>query len=857
MNTLSTISLGPRHAEALLERLKKDQSAAGNQETCRLYFVDVDVLSNYLDGTSRDSVSDWSSLFGLTHELREEDRSRVDERAYALTDAIAKSVSGFLLGRFRESRLMQGGQLWLTPEHSRELDSMIHAVLQQQPEPLGKWQEALYGKYEALSSDAELAPQEVRQRLEDIFQSLRDNSAGGKIARAHDVRRRCTSVFTQSPIYPPKDLGRAFQMRGDTPAFDRRHKQVALVALQIHLSKFETSERSPQLRLALELTERKVFENFGPGVYVIEHVRRLESDAEFKALLTEVTGDGAEWVRAAVRSAVNRVNDIFALARLVVLGEFLRDGHALAVPFEWRVCILTGSRLLQDLLDNLKMLGLGQNLELVHPLSVMRFDEFLRPLSESDYTRTPGDEYALAVLGDPEHTSKDFNAEKFLASLTSLLTTASAGFAYQHDRSLRHLHRLLKSNETNYGRILRAVGNAISSEFITTYLQVNQLRKPGVQRLPSVCLPWVHLPLPDHQKSPAQSWIEQLHFRGAERRQAPRQNFAFNFDEVQKADPTGYTTSVCATLGYLNMDREHLHSAEMAANTALRTASISSDTQEHTHYIPEGNEALYLAAFVSRMKVRADPKHRRAALEWRALHVELIQRANERALHWVTKQPELACSQDEHSGMQAIELIRLRYLVEDIARDVVCMLIDTLEPHEFSGSSVEPMWVGESEDLARTVAAAVEQIKVELNLKRKIAPNTELAFIGAQLWVALIQFWICERIKTELKEPGKTSAEAQLELLIIGTRYVVPPHDSQLLRVLNIVFDKHCQGQVRPLTLRRNLGSGTYAMFATIDESRRPFLEKLVYLDRGALLSTVLPKRAMQASADRVLPARA
>jgi hypothetical protein len=841
----NTISLGPRHAEALLERLSKDNNAAGDQETYRLYFVDVDVLSTYVNGTSRDILSDWSSLFGLTRELREDDRPRVDEDAHALADAIAKSVGGFLMGRFRESRLMQSGQLWLTPEHSRELDSMIHAVLQEQPEQLGEWQEALYKSYEALSSETELAPQEVKQRLKDIFQSLRDNSPAGKIARAYDVRRRCTSVFTQSPIYPPQDLGRAFQMRGDTLPFERRHKQMALVALERHLSKFESSERSLQLRLALELTERKVFENFGPNVYVAEHVRRLEGDEEFQALLTDAAGDRGEWIRAAVRPAVRRVNDIFALARVVVLGEFLRDFHELAAPFAWRVCIVTGSRLMQTLLDDLKNLGFGKNVELVHPLSVMRFDEFLRPLSESDDTRTPGDEYALAVLGNPESAVAHLDAEKFMASLMSLLSTASAGFAYQHDRSLRHLHRLLKSNEANYGRILRAVGNAISSEFITTYLQVNQLRKPGIERLPSVCLPWVHLPLPEHEKNPAQSWIKDLHFHGIERRQPSRESSAFSLNDVQKADPTGYTTSVCAALGYLNMDREHLHSAEMAANIALRTAAISSDSENHAHYMPEGNEALYLAAFVSRMRVSAGARHRRAALEWRTLHVELINRATERALHWQTKHPELACSQDKNSGLQAIELIRLRYHVEDVARDVVCMVIDILGPRELNGISVERMWSGKSEELAKTVTDAVQTIRAEVKSNRKLAPNTEMAFIGAQLLVALIQFWVCERVQRELQGAGKAGVEAQLESLIIDARRLVPLHDSQLLRVLNIVFNEHCQVRTRESNPRRSARDGQYAKFAAIDELRGPFLERLAKLPRGESLSLALPQQTM------------
>jgi DNA-binding transcriptional regulator/RsmH inhibitor MraZ len=857
VNSVKPIRLGVAQAKALLARLRKDEGTSYLQETCRLYFVDVDVLSSYINGANRNILSDWSSFFSLTHVLPESDKARVDQIEHSLADAVAKSVSGFLLGRFRESRSMQNGRLWLTPEHSRELDSMVHAVLQGQLPALGDWQKSLFEQYMALSANDKRTRQDTERQLESIFLSLRENAPGGKVGRAYGARRRFTNVLTQLPVFPPHDLSPAFLMRCDTPGFERRFKKVAEFALDDLLERTRMAQHSPDYWPAIEYLRRSVFAAYPKKVFVADQIRHAVGNEVLLSLIPERTSDKIGWIRLNVLRAINSTTDVYALARIITLAEFLRDDHQLALPFEWRVCLISGSSMMQDLLEGLRQHDLGTNVELVHPLSAMRFDEFLRPISQQDDTESPGDVYALAVLGDPDGAAEKLDEVELFRSLNSLLTQASAALAFQHDRALHKLHENLKSEGVSYNRIVRAVGNAVSSEFIHTYLQVNRMVEPGEQRLPSVSLPWINLPLPNKLVSAAEQWVKGIHNQSPSKRSRSTDMESGDLNEVLQADLTGYTACVCASLGYLTMDREHLQSAEVAANTAVRTASISSDDSELSQYVPEGNEALYLAAFVSRMRVSAKVDHRRAALEWRALHSQVMTRAYERCSHWEQKHPDLASRQNDPSGLVAIELIRLRYGVEDAARQVVCMLIDQLETNQLDGVQFEAMWLDSSSALVNDLSKIVQRIRAGSRGSPDRRANTELGFVGAQLSVALIQFWIFERIRAEQLGQHASEVTRQLDSLIGETRALVPSHDSALLQGLNTIFNKHCLSpRSAPEPTRRDQRV-VYTKFAAIDDLRAPFLTRVERLERGMPLGAALPGHMKKGDTEGIERSRA
>ena len=220
MTPSQVVTLGPEEASQLLQRLRKTPALKDAPEFKRLYFVDVDVLSAYVDGGNSDIAHEWSSLFSLTGRVKRNDRESVSEEASDIAHAIARSVSGFLLGRFRDTRTMQFAQLWMTPEHVNELDSMVRVVLSAQPAAMAQWQARLRDQYLNLAAAGDISPDELSSRLEGIFRTLMENAATGKVARIFDVKRRFTSPLTQMLVAPPPDLARNFVLRADTTAFE-------------------------------------------------------------------------------------------------------------------------------------------------------------------------------------------------------------------------------------------------------------------------------------------------------------------------------------------------------------------------------------------------------------------------------------------------------------------------------------------------------------------------------------------------------------------------------------------------------------------------------------------------------------
>ena len=437
MNVSTFFGLGEAHALALLKRLQRNADDVPSAETCRLYFVDVDVLSAYINGGNGDMLSAWSSLFSLTPDVKPKNEAEVDPFARSMADATARSVSGFLMGRFREGRSLQSARLWLTPEHLRELDSMIHAILREVHEELVEWQDAVLANYQAIpaSLDDPAGREDALQRFHEIFKSLRSNSVAGKIARAYDVRRRMTSVLSQAPVFTPPELKPAFMLRADTSAFERRAKEIASLALSELKVQLKSKQRDESFWPAIERALEIAFDTHRPNLKIADYERRAQDDATLKVLVPRTSREPKDWIAQAVRIAAIQVSDMFALGRLVTLGEVLSRDHPLPKPYEWRVCLISGASMLEFLLRRLKTQQLGMNVEFVHPLSVMRFDEFVRPQDVADEAAigtpsdalgdTPGEEYALAARGKPEDAKETLKADEFFKSLDALLSKLS------------------------------------------------------------------------------------------------------------------------------------------------------------------------------------------------------------------------------------------------------------------------------------------------------------------------------------------------------------------------------------------------------------------------------------------------
>ena len=843
MNTPAPFELGEPHVRALLERLHRTERSASAADTCRVYFVDVDVLSTYINGRTGDTRSQWSSLLGLTPDHRPPRGASVSGDTQALADATAVAVSGFLLGRFCAGREAQRGRLWMTPEHARELDSMIYAVLREGHEEVGEWQSGLLRLYTELSNSG-AGMDDVAHRLDDIFQILLGHAGPGKIARAHDTRIHLTATAVDSPLYPPRGLGQAFLFRGSSDAFQRRVQAIAETALELLLQNIRSAQNLGDVR-AIEMIKRVVFAHHDPKRRMAEYrdiVRRTEA---IRALLPEHLARDEMWLATSASIAARQVSDVFSIARLAAIGDVLNEQHPLATGAKWQVCLLSGAPASEQLLGALKEKGLALHAEVIHPISAMRFDEFLRPAPDKLASKSvaaiaaasdlPGDEYALRLIDDPQKASQSIDVAMFLESLRTLLSNAAAGFAPQRDRALRTLWTTLREDAGGYSRLLRVVGNVISTEFIRTYVQVNRLEQPRSRQLPIISLPWLTLPLAGQAQSAAEQFVERIH-RGA--LDDATATLTLGVDELNQMigdDPTGYTPCLCASLGYLAMGYDWLQSAENVANTAARTALIAPLASVAGSYVPEGNEALYLAAFISRMRVQPQAIHRFAAIQWRDNHRSTIKLARERCEKWEREQASVAHQTVNHNlQCTRLALVRWRYDVEDTARDVFCLLIDLLDPVQG-----ERLFKGDGVALAKALRSVDHQCPRLTDTAT--TAKSEVAFIRAQLLVVQIQCWLCFRIAAERADSADLAAAADdLDQLIRASASEFPNNDSALVQGLIAVYRRHSITGRRSATSARTKRPMKYTQFAEIDSLRIPFLERLATLKAGEPLRTAL-----------------
>ena len=830
----SAVGFGRDHALALLKLLQTSPQTSDNGDVLRIYFLDLDVVSDYVGGVCGDVRNMWSSLFSLTPDTRPQRGQDVSADARDLANAIAVAVSGFLLGRFRNTRRLQGGRLWLTPELARELDSMVHAVISQQSPELGHWQEAV-GK---LYNDVALGAGEVEQaktRLKEIFSLLIDHAPGGKVARMYDVRHRSTSAPEQAPIFPPPELGQAFLMRADTSQFLRRTEVVARQLFEKFVPPLLQQQRTGSYARAHERVQWLAFAAHSPDVGLRHYAERAQQDDELRSLLPESLPSADEWIESAVRVAARRVSDVYSTARLIVLGEHLNSDRPLRNGVKWQVNLISGALVPQRLLSLATDSGLNHNVTVVHPLSAMRFDEFLRPsasLRHGDIERDElaGEEYALTAITKGANDFDSLDHQRFLASLLQLLSNAAAAFAPSRDRSLRKIGLTLRANTENFGAYVRTVGSVVSSEYIRTFVDINALQPPYEHgRLPMVSLPWLTLPLGDQTQSAADRFVAQIH---SNETPVPPPSI----DEIVADDPTGYTACTCAALCYLSMGKGWLKSAEMVVNTASRMALIAADTagSDSDVYIPEGNEALYLSAFISRMRLDPDPAHRIAALHWRDTHRQTMTRARERFKTWTMLRPTVAQKQADGLDCSKAQLVIWRYDAEDVARDVFSLMLDVCSPVE-EGPKV-------FESTVDSLATRLHDLgEICTRLDAVSGDNNESRFIRAQLLVSLLQTWICVSISLGIDAALAKTIAVRLETLVHRPPTEMRSVHSALLENLIFIFERHTPKRAQTKGIGRRNAPPDYAVFAEFDKLRSKVIRALRRLTPGASMSDIFP----------------
>lgn len=838
MSLIETGALGRAHLEALLEKLE----AGRRGEFCQLYFLDVDVLSTYINFENGNIRSAWSSPLSLVGSGADTDTVDVCPETKQLADAIARTVSGFLMGPFRAGRELQAKRYWLTPEHSLELDELIHAVIEAGHESIGEWHEELATKYlELANADPEDAG--VGSRLDTLFDLLRVRAPVGKVARAYQVRSQATERLERVGIYPPADLRRSFVFSAANQSFERNVSAIARVAIEGLMKSVEANQKSKHLVPAIDYLHKLIHSRYGTDRSINRITEVAQADDRLRSLIPGDETTQSLWISKSARIATLEVFDAFAIARLVALADSLEREHPLSLPYHWKVTFVSGAQKPVRMLNQLQLEKIpgADCVEVLHPLSVMRLDEFLRPRHrKSEHGMDMlGDEYALPFLKGAGADAADVEPVKFFESLSRLLSNASGAFAYFDDRSLRLLRSRLESNADSYQRMLRNIGNVISTEFITTFLQLNTLVSKRRNQLPSANLPWLDLPLSTYDQSPADVWMKNIHV-GEEQ--------IFPLDELNESDETGYSATVCAALGYLAMGRKSLRSAEHAANTAARNATIGVNQQTDGLYIPEGNEALYLSAFVSRMQVAPELRHRRVAIFWRENHAAVIAKAKLRLSAWAERYPHLADRRPNIGGVSSIQKLIVKYDVEDVARVVFCMLIDCLGSSSVhpggppaSLGDVEPLWSAKREPLQGLLA----RLAATLETMESDFQSTPGGFLRTQIAMVFIQTWICFQISEELLH-GDSTNNIEIENAI--ARLLIKPSQSVgtslMLRALADIFWRYSKAgssKFGTRSLRINLIPAS-AEFAGIDKVRLPFLNTLLAGTQKTMSETLIRK---------------
>lgn len=391
------------------------------------------------------------------------------------------------------------------------------------------------------------------------------------------------------------------------------------------------------------------------------------------------------------KTAAKQVSDVYAFARLVALAEFLNANHPQSGR-HWRVNLLTGSNMLgalmaqHQVLTDLKYvidIWHPQNsVLLVHPLSAMGMDGFARPdeghtdQDTDEHKEAPG-AYALRAL--KQKSSGNINVEKLLHDVKDLLCSTAVSYAPNRERWMRNLRMKLGGLDQYSRRVyLRSIREAIARNFASTFAGLNIGLFNNKGQLPTVGLPALALPLEEQDPSSAQQFIMQLHGDWNETDSKPR--LIPPVSKLIEVDPTGYSALLCIGLGYLAQGRSSLRLAEAVGNTAVAFATTDIGKDDEDNSYPEGNEALYFAAFVSGMQVDGSAAMRGHARDWLQRHRSLMNRAFAILEKWglteIGRRRVAMPAKDQASDTTLAQLIGIRYEAEVLAADVFGNLID-------------------------------------------------------------------------------------------------------------------------------------------------------------------------------------
>ena len=675
MNAAPSLRIEAQHVNALLELLDRhaadfltEEAASG--EVWRLFFVDADLLSVYANGRTKDQVNAWSSLLSLVSTER---GVAASAEAEALSNVTGQAIVRYLFGALLRTLELQRGRVYITPEHEREFKGIVHAILRTEVVESG-WLEALRLAYVEMG-DLEGSPDTAVDAASRIVKTLEANIAAGASDRAYALLRHAVSTLSTNLIVVPAET------RGSA-LFSTSDGGYQSIIQENRLPVWQAFEQSLRKRID------DVEELFALKKFVFD-LHDAETGAErpfaffanrVKAWVAGVGAPAALARRrdldAQIRIAVRQAADLSALARINSLGQWLQVNHRPPRGKRWEMVLVSGSGMLARTVENWSSRNVPCMVSIVHPLNMLRHVDFWDPagtrrLGAAGYLDQPH-EFALSRIfgggsrkGDRRTTGAEVGA--FVQSLQEQLEVVVAREAMLGDRSLRQLRAMLDNTRGfDRERFSEAVRDLVTQRFAQTYNRLTELFPGERTLLPASSLPSLDLPRSDS----AMKFLLKVRGALAEHSEHPVEFDGLN--QSLKEDRTGYSALLALATGYMARGHRWIPAAQtMAATATLLAKGRRSDAY------PEGNEALYLEAFLLRMCLTLESD----LIEFTQHHTAILAEARDTLAQWAALNPmdaEVRMGRHTIAPTRA-QWVAYRYELEDNAGQVFCAVIRFLQ----------------------------------------------------------------------------------------------------------------------------------------------------------------------------------
>lgn len=802
------------HVRALLGRLREYESTMSahpdDPKPCRIYFVDTDVVSTYINGRPGDYIISWSSLLSMGGNYGHDNPPAVSRDARSLADTIALAVPGFLFGRFLDGLGTQRKRFYLTPEHARELNAIklaIVADIKRTSIVEGEWLDRLQREYVELCQSAQ-APERAVRSAENIVDQLWTHSEMGKLERLHAMESLYTVPLSSHLILPPYQGDRSFILDTREGNLSARVSARAYEAFEVFIQGLKSRQPNSAQYFGIK---RRILEIHHPKLRMRDYVNTIANDPALAGTLPSSSLNQQTMI------AVREVADVFSLARIATLAEYLHEAFPLSGDRRWQLCLITGSEMLRNLYQQWRDATPNlADVRVVHPLCFLRdsglFDpEGAQGIVTKLHERTEG-EYAIKQIriGDGGlQNHQPIDADQFCSSLRNSLVSVAARVREQ-DRATPLLRLRLKHDaQFDHAQYVIAVRESIAYFFFRAFMQLNALASGSDARLPSSNIPVLSLPS-SRKTGIAESetffveLIEAIRYSREDKNRTERNKRGATLpvtdvdlgslvERVMGEDVSGYSTMLCAGVAYIAKGRAWLGAAETMASTATMLA-----LGDGTAAYPQGNEALYLKAFLLRMRFTGT---RENSFEWLDHHGTIMQQAFDALENWRLND-DIAATEPItlapiRRPLNRHELIGLRYEIERSAARIYVWIADLMGNPDSSRDSGGTLY-GE---LLVELARAIERFP-DLSVPDILgAHRPAVAFVRAQLWAAALQGWLCAHrelsrncgnaTSTTSNELRPAASELQDAIAMHLEGYMSTKPDSVLVRMLAEIFYIH------------------------------------------------------------------